>query len=326
MSEQPASHPSDDEAIALLTDMASIDSVSTHEAPLAKYLAGAMPKLGFRALIDCAGNAVGELGEGPRHIVLLGHIDTVPGHVPVRRDGDRLYGRGAVDAKGPMATFIVAAARAGSVPGLRVTVIGAVEEEAASSKGAYYAATQHRPDYCVIGEPSNWDRVTLGYKGRLLIDYALERAMSHTAGRERSVGEEAVAYWLEVTRWAEAFNQDKEGAFAALDPSLRAINTTSDGLAERVAMTIGLRLPLDLDIAELKRLVSEVWPGEARVTMRGLETPFRADKRNPLTSAFLAAIRTEGGKAAFVTKTGTSDMNVLGPRWGCPIVAYGPGD
>jgi LysW-gamma-L-lysine carboxypeptidase len=28
----------------------------------------------------------------------------------------------------------------------------------------------------------------------------------------------------------------------------------------------------------------------------------------------------------FVVKTGTSDMNVVGPVWGCPIVAYGPGD
>jgi LysW-gamma-L-lysine carboxypeptidase len=27
-----------------------------------------------------------------------------------------------------------------------------------------------------------------------------------------------------------------------------------------------------------------------------------------------------------VLKTGTSDMNVAGPVWGCPILAYGPGD
>ncbi|NIU62369.1 MAG: M20/M25/M40 family metallo-hydrolase, partial [Pseudomonas stutzeri] len=33
-----------------------------------------------------------------------------------------------------------------------------------------------------------------------------------------------------------------------------------------------------------------------------------------------------GGKPRFKLKTGTSDMNVVGPAWGCPIVAYGPGD
>ena len=38
------------------------------------------------------------------------------------------------------------------------------------------------------------------------------------------------------------------------------------------------------------------------------------------------AIRAEGGSPRFVHKTGTSDMNVVGPAWGCPILAYGPGD
>jgi LysW-gamma-L-lysine carboxypeptidase len=33
-----------------------------------------------------------------------------------------------------------------------------------------------------------------------------------------------------------------------------------------------------------------------------------------------------GGEPRFKVKTGTSDMNVVGPVWGCPIVAYGPGD
>jgi LysW-gamma-L-lysine carboxypeptidase len=42
--------------------------------------------------------------------------------------------------------------------------------------------------------------------------------------------------------------------------------------------------------------------------------------------AFLAAIRAGAGDPGFVVKTGTADMNVVGPAWGCPILAYGPGD
>ena len=41
---------------------------------------------------------------------------------------------------------------------------------------------------------------------------------------------------------------------------------------------------------------------------------------------FLRAIRGEGGIPRFTLKLGTSDMTVVGPVWGCPIVAYGPGD
>ncbi len=47
---------------------------------------------------------------------------------------------------------------------------------------------------------------------------------------------------------------------------------------------------------------------------------------NALVRAFLGAIRAEGGTPAFSLKTGTSDMNIAGPAWKCPIVAYGPGD
>ena len=42
--------------------------------------------------------------------------------------------------------------------------------------------------------------------------------------------------------------------------------------------------------------------------------------------AFLQAIRAEGLDPAFKVKSGTSDMNVVGPVWNCPILAYGPGD
>jgi acetylornithine deacetylase/succinyl-diaminopimelate desuccinylase-like protein len=42
--------------------------------------------------------------------------------------------------------------------------------------------------------------------------------------------------------------------------------------------------------------------------------------------AFIAAIRATGQQATCKYKTGTSDMNVVGPIWGQNIVAYGPGD
>ena len=43
-------------------------------------------------------------------------------------------------------------------------------------------------------------------------------------------------------------------------------------------------------------------------------------------AAFLRSIRAQEGKPRFKVKTGTSDMNVVGPVWKCPLVAYGPGD
>jgi LysW-gamma-L-lysine carboxypeptidase len=40
----------------------------------------------------------------------------------------------------------------------------------------------------------------------------------------------------------------------------------------------------------------------------------------------MASIRGVGGTPRIKVKTGTSDMNIVGPVWQCPILAYGPGD
>ena len=90
-------------------------------------------------------------------------------------------------------------------------------------------------------------------------------------------------------------------------------------------MAIGFRLPLGADVDALRTEI-EAQRGSAQVEELNYEPPFRARKANALTSALLNAIRAEGGQPAFVMKTGTSDMNVVGPVWDCPIVAYGPGD
>ena len=102
------------EDIAFLEELISIPSPSGEEEAVAEYLVGQMTSRGFQAHRDEAGNVVGALGDpkAEREIVLLGHMDTVPGLIPVRRRGNLLYGRGSVDAKGPLATFVLAAARA----------------------------------------------------------------------------------------------------------------------------------------------------------------------------------------------------------------------
>ena len=312
-------------AVSLLIRLLEHYSPSREEADVAGFLVKTMTDLGFEAHLDSAGNAIGELGRGERTVLLLGHMDTVPGYIPVRREGDRLYGRGAVDAKGPLATFIMATARAGPLPGLRVVVAGAVEEEAATSKGAYHLLRGPRPDYVIIGEPGGWSRITVGYKGRLLVDYTVVRPTSHTAGPHRPASELAASLWQEVEGLASVHNEGKEGIFATLDPSLRCFNTVETCFDQSAELTIGLRLPPGIDIGALQRQIEGI-ASTGTISFRGAEEPFRAPKNTPLARAFLMAIRTQGGKPSFVVKTGTADMNVVGPRWQCPIVAYGPGD
>jgi LysW-gamma-L-lysine carboxypeptidase len=317
--------------VDFLHELVAIQSLSGQEQALAEFLATQMQALGMNAYVDAVGNATGirECPDAEGHvsheIVLLGHMDTVPGEIPVRVEDGRLYGRGAVDAKGPLATFVLAAAQAELLPGTRVVVIGAVEEESATSKGARYAVTRFRPDWCIIGEPSGWDAVTLGYKGRLLIDYEYSQAMGHTAGPETAVAETAVAWWNTIHQYAQSFNAGRERLFDQLMPSLRAIHTHSDGLTNRVTARVGLRLPPEFE-AELFTTRVREWAGEATVCLYGYEPAYRSDRRHSLAQAFNRTLRLAGMRPRFKLKTGTSDMNVVGPEWGCPIVAYGPGD
>lgn len=309
--------------IALLRGMLEIHSLSGEEGRLAAHLRDEMAHRGLHAYVDEAGNAVGEIGETGPTVALLGHMDTAPGVVPVRQEGDLLYGRGSVDAKGPLAAFICAAARLGARAGLRVVVIGAVEEESATSRGARHAAVTHHPDACVIGEPSRWDRVTLGYKGRLLVDYTHSQGSAHTAGAGATASERAVTFWNGLVAVAAEGGGARE--FERLTPTLRRIQSGSDGLHDVAHMEISLRLPPDCDTTALRERLRAL-AGEATLTFSGDEPAYRAPKNTALVRAFLSAIRSEGGAPSFALKTGTSDMNVVGPVWNCPILAYGPGD
>jgi LysW-gamma-L-lysine carboxypeptidase len=53
---------------------------------------------------------------------------------------------------------------------------------------------------------------------------------------------------------------------------------------------------------------------------------YRGQKNNALVRAFVSSIRQGEGEPGFLLKSGTSDLNLVAPAWGCPAVAYGPGD
>ena len=312
-------------AETLLQDLVAIPSPSFHEAEAAAHLVGWMRAQGYDdAFVDEAGNAIGIIGSGAREIVLLGHIDTFPGMPAVEVRGRTLYGRGAVDAKGPLCAFAAAARRAELANDMRVIVIGAVEEEAATSKGARFVMDKYQPEACVIGEPSRWDRITLGYKGRLLLDWRWEGGLSHSAGEAPSPAERALEYWHGVKAGIDARNGETTSIFGRLDASLRDINTRQEGVNGIAEMTIGFRLPPGISPAQVMQNLPD--SDGAVSSTRGAEAAVTADKNSPLSRAFRRAIRQNDGKPRFVYKTGTSDMNIAAPGWGCPIAAYGPGD
>jgi LysW-gamma-L-lysine carboxypeptidase len=314
-----------DNEIQLLLEFCRIPSPSGHEGKVARFLLKELTERGWNARIDGAGNVVGEIGQGERTLLFLGHIDTARGYFPVGIRSGRLFGRGSVDAKGAIAAFISAVDRVSRSLPLRIILIGAVGEETALSPGARYIVDKYRPDYCIVGEPSGWDGVTIGYKGNLGFEVYLCQPAGHSAGPHPSAPESAVDFWNKVIQLCTELNAKTGTGFAAIEPALLAICSENDGIADTVKLTGSLRLPPGCNTDRLIEQIIGISP-YSRITFSTALPGFKAEKNNALVRAFLSGIRNSGGKPSFKVKGGTADMNIVGPAWGCPIIAYGPGD
>ncbi len=319
-------------AAAFLRDLVAIPSVHPNEDAAVARFAAEATQLGFAVEIDTVGNAIatrtiGE-GRGPQ-VVLLGHIDTVGGDIPVHVEHGVLRGRGSVDAKGPLAAMLYGAARAEAAEACVIRVIAARGEETPRSPGARYLSDQLRPDACIIGEPSGWDGVTLGYKGRLVVRARFEQEGAHSAGPDGSAADTAHAWWAAALTLVSSLNAEhapsRESAFDRVQATIRSIRTSSDGLHDACDLEAGFRLPAWIGPEELEERLIALDP-HISLRFEGHERCCTSDRSDPVVCALTAAVRAAGGTPRPKRKTGTSDWNVVAPVWRCPIAAYGPGD
>ncbi|MFR9673253.1 M20/M25/M40 family metallo-hydrolase [Streptomyces sp. TR02-1] len=307
-------------AAGLLRGMLEIPSPSYQERALADFLAGTMADLGFRAHIDGVGNVVGviERGEGPT-LMLLGHLDTVPGRIPVRSEGGKLYGRGAVDAKGPLAAMICAAAGAAHFPG-RIVVIGVVEEETPGSRGAMaIRATHDPPDALIVGEPSGWSSVVLGYKGKLDLRYTVACPATHPSNPAPKASELAVSAWAALV---DLLGPDASHAvFAQPGATLCQLN------ADQTTATadFSVRTPPGFDVEALVDDLRDRLPFGTLDVLNSVAA-CREGRSGPVVRALSSGIRQLHAQPRLVVKTATSDMNTLAEVWNVPMATYGPGD
>ncbi|MCA9278806.1 MAG: [LysW]-lysine hydrolase [Phycisphaeraceae bacterium] len=316
-------------AIDILCDLVRTSSVSNHEVDAVCVFVRAANQIGLDAEIDEAGNGhalTRNRQESAREIVLLGHIDTVPGDIPVRVEDGVLYGRGSVDAKGPLCAMLCAAARAVLPEGISVRVVAAVGEEIAASPGAHFVATQLKPAACIIGEPSGWDGVTLGYKGTMQIRASVQRENTHTAGPEASAVDMLFAWWNTVLAYLYEINQSHERLFDQVQSTIRTSTSSNDGVVDQAEMTCGFRLPRWILPEELESAIRAHTTQDVTLDVFGHQGCWVADRNDAVARAISNSIRQHGSTPRPKHKTGTADMCVVGPVWQCPIAAYGPGD
>ena len=329
-----------DQAVRLLTNLLGIYSPSGKEGDIGNFLAEEMTKLGLQVGKDRVGNVIGTIGEGSPVILLCGHMDTVTGHLPLRVEENKIYARGAVDAKGPLAAMVMAAAAVGKDPAFkgRVMLASVVEEEATSRGVRELIKEGIQADYAIFGEPSGVENITVGYKGQIQLKVICKTQTGHssTPWLYENAVEKAYELWEHIKNSYPPVGNE-ESPFYATTACLTKI---SGGRANSVIpfeseMFIDIRIPPQFSTTQVfdqtQKVITQYQKENPKVTVtatvQDTVEPFEANKTTPLVHALSSSIRKVlNNPATLLRKTGTGDMNILGKAMKLPIVTYGPGD
>jgi LysW-gamma-L-lysine carboxypeptidase len=306
--------------VAVLRALVEAYSPSGLEAEAVSAFIEIARGLGLDAESDVAGNGIARIGRGPPTLFFLGHIDTVEGELPVRVEHDHVSGRGTCDAKGALAAALVAASHHAG-PG-ELVIIGAVGEERDSS-GARHLIRGPRPDFLIVGEPSGWNAVTIGYRGTLSLVLRLEGERAHLSAPVETTVERG----LQAVDRLRTFCTKRRGDTPFHSPTVKvhSINTTRSGSREEIEIGVNVRIPPGLLTEDVLAFLAKD-PSKVRCLVADRSEAVQVHPRNAVVRALCAGIREQRSRPTLLRKLGSSDLNLAAPAWDCPSAAYGPGD
>ena len=179
-----------------------IESISGNEERVGHYLYDYLAPLAARyggsverSKSNRAAPTSSRTGASRLDVTLSTHMDTVPPFIPSREDDEFIWGRGACDTKGIIASMIKAAEALLEAGQRNFGLLFVVGEER-NSAGAYHAAAHPRGSrYIINGEPTE-NQLALGSKGALRYEVAATGKMAHSAYPE--LGDSAIDKLLDA--------------------------------------------------------------------------------------------------------------------------------
>ena len=270
-------------------------------------------------------------GENPI-VLLCGHVDTVPGRLPVILRNGILSGRGVVDAKGPLAAMICAFLRLPE--DVRNSVYLAVVSDEETPEGSGTEALLKRLPgsirYGIVGEPSRGRGVTVSYHGRLSFWLKVRgKAMHASASIARS---NAIEFCFQL------YSSIKNRLLQSLGkipicPTVVHGGDNFSSLPESCRLYVDLRVPPSFSLLEIKQVILDEADRfrdrdfKIDVVFNSFVEPFSVNPDSILVRTFLESIRkVMKVEPILINKLGTSDFNLIGRKLGIPVVAYGPGN
>lgn len=159
-----------------------IDSVTPNESAYLEHLASEVfGALGYEVrrqrVSEKRWNLIATRGKQNPALLYSTHVDTVPPFLPVRREGDRMYGRGACDTKGGLLAMVLAAERLESEEVGFLLVVG---EEVDHIGAKTSASLELSPAQIILCEPTV-NRVVRAQKGMIKLICAADGVAAHSA-------------------------------------------------------------------------------------------------------------------------------------------------
>ena len=339
-------------AVDLAARLIRCESVTPAEGGALSLLAKELGSLGFECTRLQFGegsarieNLFARRGHGAPHFAFAGHTDVVPvgdasawRHAPFSgalEDG-KLFGRGAADMKGGIAAFVGAVHQFVEChPEGSISLIITGDEEGDADYGTvkmveWMRAHDHLPDVCVVGEPTNPDRlgdvIKNGRRGSLSCQLTVDGVQGHVAYPHLADNPivRLLAMLAPVNGVTLDGGNDYFDASTAHITSIDTGNAAGNVIPATVSARFNIRFNTEHKADDLIGWLEEHfnriggnWQADWRVSAEPFVTP-----AGPLTDLMQAAITEVTGKnAELSTSGGTSDARFITHL--CPVAEFG---
>ena len=339
-------------AVDLAARLIRCESVTPAEGGALRLLADELGDLGFECIWLPFGDGAARIqnlyarrGDAAPHFAFAGHTDVVPAgdadawqHAPFSgtlADG-KLFGRGAADMKGGIAAFVGAVRQfVARHPAGSISLIITGDEEGDAEFGTvkmvdWMRQHNHRPDLCVVGEPTNphqlGDVIKNGRRGSLSCVLRVDGVQGHVAYPH--LADNPIVRLLAMLAPVNGVTLDAGNAY--FDASTAHVTTIDTGnkagnvIPATVSASFNIRFNTEHKAEDLIGWLEEhfdrvggSWQADWRVSAQPFVTP-----AGPLTDLMQAAISDVTGKnAELSTSGGTSDARFITHL--CPVAEFG---
>ncbi len=287
-----------------------IPSITGDEANIGNFLASHLEGLGYtvqrQEVSNDRFNVIATTQSVPR-VVLSTHMDTVPPHISSREDDEKIFGRGACDAKGIIAAQIFAAQRLRDEGISELGLLFTVDEETGS--GGARVANVVKPagetQYLINGEPTD-NKLAIATKGSLRFVLTTSGRAAHSAYPEH--GESAIEKLLDVLHDLRTLKWPSDELLGATTCNIGVINggTRPNVIPDKASAELQMRLVSSVE--DIKRLLETAIADRAAVEYLSENEPVHLHTVADLDQCMVRF---------------TTDIPYLG-NWGTPLL-IGPG-